>query len=253
MTTPQVGLQTADAIEKNLESKVPDKVPQTTLGMFTLEMPPPDPDEQLELDGEFALSHGERLETIYGLTVAELQDIVTADKDGKLYLGRYEVWEWREARIALVAKLSLLGISNKQIAAQVGVSLSVVHRLKKEVARRAPLQLRHMDFTHFAGDLMFVYKDILQQALLLSSRKEASDRDKVYAMSLALRAQRDLTDFVDRCGGFKNPANAITQSLHKEGVDADGAAELADLAHYLKGAIPKLKHMEGHVLTQEST
>ena len=234
------------------DAKVQNKIMESTIGAFTYEVDCPDDEVQFDIEKDAFVTKGERLEYLYGLSVSDLSHLVKKHR-GKATISSTEVWWHRESELALVGKLSLMGLNVPQIHQRTKIPLSRVSEYKKEMSRRAPLQLRAMDFQHFASDLLYSYRNIYEQGQMLASADEATIKDKALALSLSLKAKREMLDFLDRCKVFET-ANPMGVKLGVQSEDDDGSGEVAAVAQYLKEAIPSLQHIqEGEVVDSEAT
>ena len=234
------------------DSKIQKKILESTIGTFTYTVDCPDDEVAFDIEKDEFVSKGERLEYLYGLPVSELAHLVKKHR-GKSTISSSAVWWHRETELALIGKLSLLGLTVPQMHQRTNIPLSRISDYRRELSHRAPLQLRAMDFKHFASDLLFSYQSIHQQGQLLAEREDATIKEKVLAHSLSLKAHKEMLDFLDRCKVFET-ANPMGVKLGVQSEDDEGAGEVAAVAQYLKEAIPSLQHMqEGEVVDSEAT
>lgn len=106
----------------------------------------------------------------------------------------------KEARLAIVHKMSLRGLTMEQMSAELGVSMRSIATYKKVINKRIKTNLTRIDFGVFAGETLSFYQDIQSTCMLYASSKTITDRARNAYLNTSMKAREQLINFLDRCG-----------------------------------------------------
>lgn len=143
----------------------------------------------------------------------------------------------REARLALVHRMTLRGDTLERMSIRLGISISRVAQLKKVVNERIRNQISRVDFGLYAGQQMSFYQQVKYTALSLSEDKSMPATAKMSALVLALRAAKDEQGFLRHCGVFKQFTHGddLIKRLQTEDNGTGGSANtMTDIAMAFK-------------------
>jgi len=150
----------------------------------------------------------------------------------------------RDARLVLVQRLMIRGVTHQQMAEKLGVSPRMVTKLKVQVRERLKSEVGNMDFGAYAGETVCFYRELRGTAMIMAGTNNLTPRDKMTAMNTALRADEAMQNFFDKCGVFDaiKGNNTLSQSFNDTKLpDADRthdvvADTMAEIAMNLKAA-----------------
>lgn len=102
----------------------------------------------------------------------------------------------------LAYRLQQRGLTLEQIAEQLQVSASMVTKYLKAAKDYLRIDPVTIDIPQQAGETLHFYSDVRSMALMMASVDTNSSRERLAAMSVALQAERDRTDYLTRIGVY---------------------------------------------------
>lgn len=152
--------------------------------------------------------------------------------------------EAKEARLLYVHRMTFRGASNQDIADKLQCSPRNVTKIRRVLDQRIRDQICRMDFGLFAGYTHSFFEEVRSSCMLLATSKNASVKEKVYAMSMALRAQNDMIAFLEKCKVFSTLSsdNSIAGAFtsHQQEDQDEITVVMDNIATALKNKIPTL-------------
>lgn len=151
--------------------------------------------------------------------------------------------EAREARLILIQRYLSRGITKGEIAKQLGLSVSMVYYLIKQLQEKVVNDLNKMKWPVYIAETIAFYDEIRQNAMLVASTSKATNSAaKMGCFRTAMRAEEEKQRFLALCGIFKSetaialaqrtmlPGHDDTDQMkHEDAVVAEFTNDLASL------------------------
>jgi hypothetical protein len=110
----------------------------------------------------------------------------------------------REFILMSLHRLLLRGFNNRLLARIYNVSEPMITQWKNLLKERFREEAENTEFSPFVGETLLFYRELITEAIKLSTSSSASKKEKLAAMSVALEAKKDTTKFLQMVGFFDN-------------------------------------------------
>lgn len=114
-------------------------------------------------------------------------------------------------RMVLIYRLSIRGMSERQIAEQLDIAQHTVARALERLNKTLRLDPKKLDVGHYMGETLAFYQEIRQMALLVSSNTKETTSTKLNAMRVAMQAETDKNLFLTRVGVYTPTVGEVIQ------------------------------------------
>lgn len=108
----------------------------------------------------------------------------------------------RDEMATMVYRLAVRGLTQNQIASQMGLTVKQVAALELRVTSQLKLDPKVLDVGYYMGESLAFYQEIRQMALLQSASEKNSASVKLNAMQVALQAEQQKNAFLTKIGVY---------------------------------------------------
>lgn len=120
----------------------------------------------------------------------------------------------QEARLAMVYRLTLRGLSIQQIADQLGLSYWYTAKLRSQVKDRNLRMMSKMSVDSYVADTLAFYQELVTSSMLLSTSAKAGVSARNQALINAASIKRQELEFLNRLGLFDHATAAQAARSH---------------------------------------
>lgn len=131
-----------------------------------------------------------------------------------------------EARLVMLYRLQLRGLTTKDIAHQLNLSVDYVYKLRAQLKERHISGMNATKWVGYIAETIAFYDEMKHSAVMLSGSKSASASAKAQALQTAMKAEADKQSFLARLGvlgsdAAKNAAAGYYLPVEEEKADHD--------------------------------